>query len=122
MAKDFVVLTDNTCDLDEGIRKEYGIEYSTSVWDVTSAKEICTLKPKLIKVPSACNLNKPMLQYLCDYFEGEIHLSFGMTTKEEDFIEKVMSVHSHSTVLLFTNTGREGRCSLQLYFWLSCSI
>ncbi|MCQ2430117.1 MAG: DNA gyrase subunit A [Clostridia bacterium] len=29
-----------------------------------------------------------------------------MTTKEEDFIEKVMSVHSHSTVLLFTNTGR----------------
>ena len=35
---------------------EYGIEYSTSVWDVTSAKEICSLKPNLIKVPSACNL------------------------------------------------------------------
>lgn len=64
--------------------EEYGIEYSTSVWDVTSAKEICTLKPKLIKVPSACNLNKFMLQYLCDNFEGEIHLSFGMTTKEEE--------------------------------------
>lgn len=30
----------------------------------------------------------------------------GMTTKEEDFIEKVSSVHSHSTVMLFTNTGR----------------
>ena len=63
---------------------EYGIEYSTSVWDVTSAKEICTLKPKLIKVPSACNLNKPMLTYLCDKFDGEIHLSFGMTTREEE--------------------------------------
>lgn len=63
---------------------EYGIEYSTSVWDVTSAKEITTLHPKLIKVPSACNLNKPMLQYLCDNFGGEIHLSFGMTTKEEE--------------------------------------
>ncbi len=29
-----------------------------------------------------------------------------MATKEEDFIEKVVSVHSHSTVLMFTNTGR----------------
>lgn len=29
-----------------------------------------------------------------------------MTTKEEDYIEKVMTVHSHSTVLFFTNTGR----------------
>ena len=28
---------------------EYGVEYSTSVWDVTSAKEITTLQPKLIK-------------------------------------------------------------------------
>ena len=29
-----------------------------------------------------------------------------MTTRDEDFIEKVMTVHSHSTVLFFTNTGR----------------
>ena len=68
---------------------EFGIEYSTSVWDVTSAKEITTLQPKLIKIPSACNLNKPMLQYLCDNFGGEIHLSFGMTTKEEE--EEIVS-------------------------------
>ena len=65
---------------------EFGIEYSTSVWDVTSAKEITTLQPKFIKIPSACNLNKPMLQYLCDNFGGEIHLSFGMTTKEEEIV------------------------------------
>lgn len=68
---------------------EYGIEYSTSVWDVTSAKEIVSLQPKMIKVPSACNLNKPLLEYLCDNYEGEIHLSFGMTTKEEE--EKIVS-------------------------------
>ena len=29
-----------------------------------------------------------------------------MTTKEEDFIEKVMVVHSHSYLMLFTNTGK----------------
>lgn len=63
---------------------EYNVEYSTSVWDMTSAKEIATLNPKLIKIPSACNLNKPMLQYLCDNYGGEIHLSFGMTTREEE--------------------------------------
>lgn len=64
--------------------EEFGIEYSTSVWDVTSAKEITSLHPKLIKIPSACNLNKPMLEYLCDNYDGEIHLSFGMTSKEEE--------------------------------------
>ena len=62
---------------------EYGIEYSTSVWDLTSAKEINSLHPSLIKVPSACNLNKPLLTYLCDEFAGEIHLSFGMTSPQE---------------------------------------
>ncbi len=69
--------------------EEYGVVYSTSVWDLTSAKEITSLNPQLIKVPSACNLNKPMLQYLCDYFSGEIHVSFGMTSKMEE--EKIVT-------------------------------
>ncbi len=30
----------------------------------------------------------------------------GMTTKEEDFIEKLMVVNSHSYLMLFTNTGK----------------
>ncbi|WP_455664380.1 N-acetylneuraminate synthase family protein [Phocaeicola sp.] len=64
--------------------EEFGIEYSTSVWDITSAKEICTLHPHLVKVPSACNLNRDLLDYLCENFEGEIHLSFGMTTRSEE--------------------------------------
>lgn len=64
--------------------REFSVEYSTSVWDVTSAKEISSLNPKLIKIPSACNLNKPMLQFLCDNYGGEIHMSFGMTTKAEE--------------------------------------
>ncbi|MBP1618558.1 MAG: N-acetylneuraminate synthase [Bacteroidetes bacterium] len=68
---------------------EFGVEYSTSVWDITSAKEIVGLHPKLIKVPSACNLNKGLLDYLCENFDGEIHLSFGMTSKEE--VETVVS-------------------------------
>lgn len=86
---------------------EYGIEYSTSVWDLTSAKEIITLEPKLIKIPSACNLNKPMLQFLCDNFGGEIHLSFGMTTKkeEEEIVEFFERNNRAKDVVLYNCTS-----------------
>lgn len=64
--------------------EEEGLVYSTSTWDLTAAKEIVSLNPKLIKVPSASNLNFPMLEYLRDNYSGEVHLSFGMTTQEEE--------------------------------------
>lgn len=64
--------------------EEAGIIYSTSVWDMTSAKEITSLHPQFIKIPSACNTHFEMLQWLCDNYEGEIQLSFGMTTKDEE--------------------------------------
>lgn len=71
-----------------------GITYSTSVWDTTSAKEITSLNPEFIKIPSACNNNFTMLTWLCENYQGEIHISTGMTTKNETedlvnfFIEK----------------------------------
>ena len=73
--------------------KEYaeklGLIYSTSVWDTTSAKEIVSLNPVLIKVPSACNNHYEMLAVLRDEYKGEVHISFGMTTKEEE--EEIVS-------------------------------
>lgn len=63
-----------------------GIEYSTSVWDTSSAKEIIEVNPVLIKVPSACNNNFDMLKILRDEYKGEIHISFGMTTIAEEKI------------------------------------
>ena len=76
--------------------EEYGIVYSTSVWDLTSAKEIASINPELIKIPSACNNHYEMLEWLCDNYEGEIHVSLGMTTHEEE--EKLVS--------LFESKGR----------------
>ncbi len=64
--------------------EELGITYSTSVWDLTSAKEIASLEPKFIKIPSACNNHKQMLDWLCDHYPGEIHVSLGMTTRAEE--------------------------------------
>ncbi|MDP5200676.1 N-acetylneuraminate synthase family protein [Flavobacterium sp. DG2-3] len=63
--------------------EEIGIVYSTSVWDTTSAKEIADLKPEFIKIPSACNNNFEMLGWLSENYAGEIHISTGMTTKDE---------------------------------------
>jgi len=64
--------------------EEEGIIYTTSVWDLTSAKEIISLNPQLIKIPSAVNTNKELLEYICKKYDGEVHLSFGMTTIEEE--------------------------------------
>lgn len=76
--------------------EEIGIVYSTSVWDTTSAKEIASLNPEYIKIPSACNNNYDMLGWLCDNYKGEIHISTGMTTKGE----------ADDLVNFFTSKGR----------------
>lgn len=76
--------------------EEFGITYSTSVWDLTSAKEIASLKPELIKIPSACNNHVEMLTWLCEHYEGEIHVSLGMTTHEEE----------EALITLFEQKGR----------------
>lgn len=76
--------------------EDAGIIYSTSVWDLTSAKEIASLHPQFIKIPSACNTHFEMLQWLCNNYQGEIQLSFGMTTHEEE----------EQVVKLFEQNGR----------------
>lgn len=64
--------------------QQFGIGYSTSVWDVTSARQMAQLQPEFLKVPSASNLHWDMLDVLCVEFGGGIQLSFGMTTHGEE--------------------------------------
>lgn len=73
---------------------EIGIVYSTSVWDLPSAQMIAELKPDLIKIPSACNTNTEMLEWLGENYDGEIHVSTGMTKTEE--IDELISVFEKS--------------------------
>ena len=68
-----------------------GIVYSTSVWDLTSARQIAALNPALIKIPSATNQNFDLQGHLCDHFAGEIHVSTGMSTGRE--IEALVSFY-----------------------------
>lgn len=87
--------------------EQAGITYATSVWDMTSAKEIAGLKPEFIKIPSACNNNFEMLQWLCDNYEGEIQLSFGMTTHEEEreIVDLFVKNHRNKDLVIFNCTS-----------------
>ena len=84
--------------------EEIGITYSTSVWDVTSAKEISSLKPEFIKIPSACNNNIAMLEWLCNNYFGELHVSTGMTTKDEiETLVQFFKKHNRNRDLVLYN-------------------
>lgn len=61
-----------------------GVAYGTSVWDVTSAREIAALQPAIVKIPSATNTNRALLEAVCAEYQGEIHISLGMTTRAEE--------------------------------------
>lgn len=61
-----------------------GVVYSCSAWDLTSARELTELQPDWIKIPSACNTDIEMLQWLCEHFAGGLHVSLGMTTAAEE--------------------------------------
>jgi sialic acid synthase len=87
---------------------EIGIIYSTSVWDVTSAKEMISFNPEFLKVPSACNNNFDMLKVLRDEFKGQVQLSIGMTKKDE--VEEIVNFfelndQAKSRLLLYSCTS-----------------
>ena len=81
-----------------------GVNYTTSVWDIISAREIITLKPNFIKVPSACNNNFELLKILRDEYNGEVHISFGMTLQSEE-----------KQVINFFNETNQGSDRLVVY-------
>ena len=93
------------------ILKEYceqmGVIYSSSVWDMKSAQEIATLNPKFIKIPSACNTNLEMLNWLCDNYDGDIHISTGMTTNKEidDIVDLFMKKGRNKNLVLYNCTS-----------------
>lgn len=70
------------------ILKQYcedrGFIYSVSAFDMNSVKEVLSLNPKMIKISSANNNDYKLLEYIDNNYNGEIHVSLGMTTREEE--------------------------------------
>merc|ERR1711924_421164 len=54
----------------------------------TAARDIVSLNPPLIKVGSPSNMHWDMLMVLREEYDGEIHISTGMSTKDE--IEQIV--------------------------------
>lgn len=83
------------------------ITYSTSVWDIKSAKEISSIRPKFIKIGSATNTNYKVLNYLLKNFHGKIHVSLGMTNKkeEEKLIELFTKHKRNKDLILYACTS-----------------
>ena len=84
-----------------------GMIYSSSVWDVTSLREITSLGPKYIKVPSATNTHYELLEIACREYPGEIHVSLGMTTiAEEQRLVQLFQDHGRAKdVVLYACTS-----------------
>ncbi len=82
-----------------------GIGYATSVWDLTSAKEIITLEPDFIKIPSACNSNLELLSYLIDNYNGDLHISLGMTNQAEERTLMTLLAPVANRVILYACTS-----------------
>ena len=60
------------------------IGYACSIWDISSAKEIISLKPDFIKIPSACNTRYDILSYIYKgEYKGDLHISLGMISLQE---------------------------------------
>lgn len=72
---------------DHEIVKDYvqslGKKWACSACDMPSAKNVLSLKPYYVKIPSCrCN-NFSLIDYCLNNFKGFVHVSTGMTTKKE---------------------------------------
>jgi len=83
------------------------MDYFVSVWDITSAKKIIKeLKPKFIKIPSPCNNNYKLINYILDNFEKDIYISTGMTTKKErEELYKYLLPYKSKIVIFHCTSG-----------------
>ena len=84
-----------------------GIQYGLSVWDTSSAKSASVLGCDFLKIPSATNLNQPVLDIVCAEFPGEIHLSVGMTTRSEEaaIVEHFLQAGRAQDLVVFSCTS-----------------
>lgn len=109
-------------DIDEHAElKDYcngvGIGYATSVWDVTSARSVLRLNPDYIKVPSACNMNRDLISFLANEYDGDIHISTGMIVKGEkaDLYAMLSDLNVWNRVVLYHCTS-EYPCPFERLF------
>jgi len=82
-----------------------GIEYTTSVWDLESAKEVMHLCDTFIKIPSAANYDFDMIYYLLENYHGQIHISLGtLNDHQRKSLFAILSKNHGKIVFYHTTT------------------
>jgi N-acetylneuraminate synthase len=61
----------------------HGLKYAVSVCDDDALKEMVPLKPDYLKIPSALANDLRFINKVATTWDGKIHISLGMTSKEE---------------------------------------
>ena len=90
------------------IREKYGDERRTEIVEAENEIDLEDLIERHTCVVTMTNSGYIKRQHVSEYNaqnRGGVG-KIGMTTKEDDFIDKVTVMNSHSNLMLFTNTGR----------------
>lgn len=87
--------------------KKKRIKYSCSVWDINSAKTMIKISKDYLKIPSATNMNFEVLDFLSKKYNGDIHISTGMTSSKEldEIINFLNKRKSLKKVVLYSCTS-----------------
>ena len=87
--------------------EDIGIGYACSVFDCTSAEQIVDINPDYIKVPSQKNTNLDLYGIICAGFNGDIHVSTGMTTENElnSILEEIDKFNGLKRTVLYVSTA-----------------
>ena len=93
------------------------IKYNCTPFDLTSAKEVIELGTEVIKISSFHNNHPELLKYIFNNHPNEIHISLGMTTKEEldQLISLAKSYSRDKDIVLFWCTSAYPCPPSQLY-------
>ena len=88
-----------------------GKKYACSVWDFTSAREVIDICPFFIKIPSACNLNNNLIEYVLNNYVGNVHISLGMVNYQQR--ESILSRYGQNKNVLFYHCTSEYPCKFE---------
>ena len=91
-----------------------GKKYACSVWDKTSAIEIIKIAPYFIKIPSACNMNFDLIDFVLGSYNKDVHISLGMINLDDR--EKIISKYEIDKRVIFYHCTSEYPCPFEHLF------
>jgi len=63
--------------------RAHGVGYACSAWDEPALDDIMGAAPRWVKIPSARNVDWPLLEHVVSRWDGDIHVSLGMVSRSE---------------------------------------